>query len=123
MFALFPLLLACTHGAGVDTDDTAGAESTDSADPCAGVPTLDWDNFGHGFLLQNCQGCHASTAVDRHYAPDDVTFDTVEQAWAHKDAILRAAAGDDPTMPPRGGVSDDDRTRLGWWLNCGTPGT
>lgn len=87
------------------------------------MPVLAYTNFGEGFLRESCQGCHASTTLDRHDAPEDVTFDTVEQVWEQADDILRTATGDDPSMPPQGGVSADDRTRLLWWLQCGVPGT
>ncbi len=108
---------------GADTGDTT-PDSADTADLfCAGAPTLAWSNFGQGFLLENCQGCHASTAVDRYGAPEGVVFDTVEDAWLHAPRILARSTGDAPTMPPQGGVSADDRTRLEWWLRCGTPGT
>lgn len=103
--------------------DTAADTSVDTDDPCAGVPTLAWSNFGEGFMVENCQGCHASTATERYGAPTWATFDTVDQCWDLANSILGAATGDSPSMPPRGGVSDDDRTRLQWWLQCGTPGT
>ena len=107
-------------------DDSAdsGADTADSADPfCADVPTLAYSNFGEGFLRESCQGCHASTSPNRYDAPENVTFDTVEQAWAWADRILARSTGESPTMPPRGGVSADDRTRLAWWLRCAIPGT
>ena len=74
-------------------------------------------------MRENCQGCHASTATERYGAPDTVTFDTVEEAWIWASSILDVATGDSPTMPPAGGVEDDDRTRLRWWLACGERGT
>lgn len=108
---------------GGDSGET-GADSGDSGDDfCDGAPTLAYSNFGEGFLRENCQGCHASTAPDRHGAPEEATFDTVEEAWVWADRILARSTGDSPTMPPRGGVPEDDRTRLEWWLRCGTPGT
>jgi hypothetical protein len=144
-------LLACTGGAAApgdddpadsgvvntdtsdtDTSDTdpADTDMLDTDDPadtaaafCDGVPTLAYTNFGEGFLRENCQGCHASTAPDRYDAPEDVFFDTVEDAWAWSARILARSTGDDPSMPPQGGVTADDRTRLEWWLRCGTPGT
>ena len=54
------LLLACTGDA---TDDTA------VADACADAPVVTYETFGAGFLLENCQSCHASTAPDRKGAP------------------------------------------------------
>jgi hypothetical protein len=110
------LLAAC---AGEPADDTGGADTG----PCADAPALTWENFGEGFLVENCQGCHASGATDRHGAPAEAFFDTVDNAWAWKDPILAVSTGEAPTMPPSGGATADDRTRLGWWLECGTPGT
>lgn len=116
---------ACT-GAPVDSA-APGADSAtagdDTADPCDGAPELTWANFGEGFLLAHCQGCHAGSAPDRHDAPEQVTFDSAEQAWYWAPRILARATGDAPTMPPMGGTDADDRQRLWWWLTCGTPGT
>lgn len=147
MSALFASwLLACTAGApapdapigtdsGADRDsgfvdsgfvDSGPVDSApvDSAAAfCDGVPVVAYTNFGEGFLRENCQGCHASTAPDRHDAPASVVFDTVEDAWALAARILARSTGESPTMPPQGGVSADDRVRLQWWLECGTPGT
>ncbi|MBM4392256.1 MAG: hypothetical protein FJ090_14140 [Deltaproteobacteria bacterium] len=122
------VLLACPNAAldsaaPVDSAATDSGSDDTAVDECADAAVVDWDNFGQGFLLMACQGCHASTTPERYGAPDDVTFDTVEQAWDRASDILRVAAGETPTMPPRGGVEDDDRVRLVWWLSCGTPGS
>ncbi|MDP2312602.1 MAG: hypothetical protein Q8P41_06820 [Pseudomonadota bacterium] len=135
------VLLACAPDLGVppapegvEAEVTApvpsvagpAAEGPAAEGPCGGVPVLTWDTFGQGFLIENCQGCHASGAPERYGAPDDVTFDTVEDAWRWSGRILeRVGAGsvDEVTMPPMGGVSADDRTRLRWWLACGAGGT
>lgn len=102
----------------------APSSPTDSADPaCADAPTVTWNSFGAGFILENCQGCHASTAPDRFGAPDAVVFDTLTDCWDQADRILARAAGVSPTMPPQGGTTEDDRTLLTWWLTCATPGT
>ncbi len=118
------LVLALTACTVTQPTETAATDSEDheTADPCADAAILDWDNFGHGFVIEHCNGCHAATARDRHGAPLDHTYDTVEEAWTHADGILALAASDSPSMPPRGGVSDDDRVRLFWWLGCGTTG-
>jgi uncharacterized membrane protein len=111
------LLLSCIGKLGVeDTVDTA-------PDACAEVPVLRWTNFGEGFITGACQGCHASTATDRFGAPEDVTFDTVEETWFWSSRILARAASEDPTMPPEGGVDADDRQRLTWWLECAPEGS
>lgn len=123
------LLAACSStwtadsGAPADSASETAAD-TSATDPlCDGAADLTWDTFGEALLIESCDGCHAATAPDRHDAPADVTFDTKEQAWAWAPRILARATGDAPTMPPQGGVTDDDRTRLYWWLACGTPGS
>lgn len=85
---------------------------------CADAPVLMWANFGQGFVLENCQSCHASTSLDRNDAPEEVSFDTLEQVRALSDRILARAAGAEPTMPPEGGVGDEDREKLELWLSC-----
>jgi len=95
----------------------------DTGDFCDDAPTVTYNNFGQGFMTENCQGCHASTAPDRYGAPKEVIFDTVEDCWEQVDRVLLRSTGSAATMPPQGGVSDDDRTRLAWWLRCANPGT
>lgn len=114
------LALSCVLGRRA-AEDSAVA---DTADPfCADVPVVTYNNFGEGFLLANCQSCHASTAPDRHDAPEEVSFDTVDQVWTWAGSILATATGDAPKMPPRGGIDEADRVRLEWWLRCAEPGT
>ena len=115
------LLLAACAGAPADTADTADTAPVDPL--CVDAVPLTWENFGEGFLLDACNGCHAASAPNRYGAPVEVTFDTRAQAWAFADRILARATGDAPGMPPQGGVTEDDRTRLYWWLGCGEPGT
>jgi uncharacterized membrane protein len=110
---ILALLLACAGGDSVAP--TAG--------PCDDAAVVTWNNFGEAFILHNCQACHASTTADRYGAPESVTFDTKSEVWAQAASILSVATGDAPSMPPRGGVSDDDRQRLVWWLTCAEPGT
>lgn len=106
-------LIACGDKDPVDSDPGL----------CADAPVVTWDNFGAGFITQECQPCHASTAANRQDAPADVTFDTREQAWAWADRILARAATDPATMPPEGGVEADDRLLLQVWLLCAEEGT
>jgi uncharacterized membrane protein len=107
---ILALLLACAGG-----DDTGG-------DPCAEVSVVTWETFGAGFVTENCQSCHASTQTDREGAPADVTFDAAADVWARRDAVLRTAGAEPPTMPPLGGTREEDRQKLRDWLTCGIEG-
>ena len=89
------------------------------ADACSDEPVLTWANFGQGFMLENCQACHAATSPNRQGAPEGVSFDTEEQAWELLPRILARATGDAPDMPPQDGVDSEDRERLRIWLTCG----
>lgn len=125
-------LLGCAHGiaaggGGPGSDDASAADTSTlppedtgtAVDPlCVDAPVVTWNNFGEGFLIENCQACHASTAPNRHGAPENVTFDTEDDVRTWKDRILARAAGDAPTMPPMGGTSADDRYLLEVWLTC-----
>jgi len=94
----------------------------DTGDTASCGQRVTWDTFGAGFTRNYCQICHASTAPDRHGAPENVVFDTEDQALALADTILTVATGDDPLMPPGGGVPDDDRALLACWLSASRDG-
>ncbi|MEN0064832.1 MAG: hypothetical protein AAGA48_21990 [Myxococcota bacterium] len=108
-WALFGLLGCATTS---ETTTTPEAE-------CATAPVLTWANFGQGFLIENCQACHASTSPNRQGAPTTVFFDREEDAWMWSERILERATGEQPDMPPQDGVDVEDRTRLRLWLTCG----
>jgi uncharacterized membrane protein len=107
--------LAAISACGNPPDDTGDLA-------CFEAPPVNYANFGEGFLTENCQGCHASTAPNRYDAPEGVSFDTVEEAWDWRGRIL-ARVVDDATMPPAGGVDEDVRQLLGWWLDCAPEGS
>jgi uncharacterized membrane protein len=102
------------------TDDTA-----ETAVPalCVDAPIVTYETFGAGFMTENCQSCHASTSPDRQYAPESVVFDTVDQVWTLHERILQLAVPDEPSMPPLGGTTADDRAKLEIWLTCADEGT
>ena len=102
------LLLACQGG---NADDTGNYSVCDPTFP------VTWDNFGEEFMATNCDGCHASETRDRNGAPESVTFDTEYQAMTQADAIIRTVL-DAASMPPAGGVLDDDAVLLDLWLGC-----
>lgn len=119
--ALGLLLLGLAACGDKDTDPAAGSDTgglpVADTGMCADAPVVTWENFGHGFVLERCQSCHASTADNRYGAPEGVTFDTKEETLAQSDRIL-ARAVDAETMPPSGGVDPDDLELLELWLTC-----
>jgi uncharacterized membrane protein len=121
-----PLLLACLTSPAPETETVAEADTAeevlDSGGACEGEPVVAYNNFGHGFLLTYCQGCHAGSAPERYGAPEAVTFDSVEEAWSWSDRIL-ARTVEAGGMPPAGGVSAEELLLLESWLTCGAPGT
>ncbi len=81
------------------------------------VTAATWTNFADGFFASYCRSCHAAAAPDRHGAPVGLDFDTEEQARALTQSIRRTVL-DVGTMPPGGGLLDDDLVLLGEWLDC-----
>lgn len=116
----------CDAGRAGDSADTGvdTAADTGTVDVCADAEAITWDHYGGQILIHDCNGCHAATVTGdaRHDAPDEVHFDDADEAWTWAKRILAVATGDSPTMPPSGGVSDDDRVRLEWWFRCGERG-
>ncbi len=90
---------------------------------CDDAPVVTWGNFGAGFVLERCAGCHAATAPNRYGAPEGVTFDTVDEVWSHRDAVLRTVVDDPPSMPPSTALTEDERLLVELWLTCAAPGT
>jgi len=122
---LLAVALLSGWGCGDEKDDDDSVDSgtpdidTGELDPlCVDAPVVTWSSWGEGFVSQNCQSCHRSTSTDRRGAPEDIIFDTEEDALSQADRILARAAGNEPTMPPSGGVSEDDRYLLEVWLTC-----
>lgn len=102
---------------------TTGGEQVIEVDPdeCE-TSYLDYDNFGAPFISNWCRGCHSATvpAGMRQKAPAAVNFDTLEdvQTWANR--IVMRAASTEPSMPPAGGPTVQERALLAEWVACGT---
>jgi uncharacterized membrane protein len=77
-----------------------------------------WSANAELVLVEHCQPCHASTATERHGAPEDISFDTPEEARALASEIEATALGPDPSMPPVMEISELDKVRLREWLEC-----
>jgi len=114
------LWAALLTGAGgclaAETESEGEAESGVLA--CEDAPVDTWETFGRGFLTTHCNGCHAATTLDRRGAPEDLVFDSEDDALAHKAALLSSAGHAEPRMPPTGGTTEQERLRLRIWLSC-----
>ena len=108
---LFGTLASC--GGKTEAVDSAGVVFCDE------IPDVTYESFTEGFFLENCQGCHSSTAQDRHGAPESVTFDTEAEIWSWATEIEATALSSNPTMPPSYSIYEDELVRLQWWLDCG----
>lgn len=116
-------LLSPACGGGEDGGEPTGAT-------CPSGSTVTYSNFGETFFGTYCTGCHSSelTGADRHGAPADHNFDSLEGIRAEVEHIELAAAGGpdavNDEMPPS--TADDfpseaERLQLGEWLACDTP--
>ncbi len=105
------------------SEDTGPFEDPNAPVDCEESPPVNWVNFGQGFFIQSCQGCHYSEAPYRYGAPENVVFDDLEQVWEQRAMVLHTATGPTPTMPPNGGTTDLEREMLEIWLTCALPGT
>ncbi|MEL6346860.1 MAG: hypothetical protein AAFV53_27350 [Myxococcota bacterium] len=111
-------LVACNGDGDRDGDRTASDDTGVMATLCMDAPVVTWDNFGQGFMTENCQACHASTTSNRRGAPEDITFDDHDTTLTHSERILARSTGDAPSMPPLGGVNTEDQYLLEVWLTC-----
>lgn len=84
---------------------------------CDSGPTVEWANFADGFFGTYCRACHSVSAPDRHSAPDDVNFDTEEEVLARAEDVTARVA--DGTMPPGGGITEEDLVLIARYLECG----
>lgn len=117
-------VVSASSGAGLPVPDGEGGSG--GGIDCANAPLVTWASFGDAFATRHCTGCHASTAIDRHGAPEGVDFDDRDTFLAYSMMILDMVARDAgdpppddlPAMPPGGGVDDDERTLLRTWLTC-----
>ena len=101
----------------IDTVETlTDYEVLDDLD-CDSVPYVTWETYTQGMLMTHCQGCHASESPTRYGAPEDVSFDDVEDAlfWSER---IRMRTLEIQDMPPAGGIFSDDLYLLQIWLEC-----
>lgn len=108
---LLGLLSACS-GSSSETADTDPA--------CDTAPPVTWDGWADGFFRTYCTSCHSAEVEDRWGAPEGVDFDNEADVARYADAVQTVVI-DEPTMPPAGGVYDDDLALLEVYLRCGLP--
>ncbi len=104
------LLLACSSSPdSALTDSACGAEEESWS--------LTWSSWGQGFFRTYCDACHAADTPQRFGAPEDLTFDTLEQVrqWDSRIRVRTLEQGD---MPLGGGVHEDDLLLLEAFLDC-----
>lgn len=91
--------------------------------PCPDDNALTFSNFGRGFMLSWCTGCHSSALVgeERAGAPEGTDFDRLPVIEAFAERIWARSADDNLTMPPVSGPGAQERFLLGQWLACGAP--
>lgn len=93
---------------------------TRELDPCE-TTTADYTTVGAPFIQTWCTPCHHSelTGTGRPPGSESVNLDSFELVIEHLDRIELRALGDNPSMPPAGGPSEDDLKRLTLWIECG----
>lgn len=106
MRLLLPLLCACAGPAA----DTAACTPDEAA------LGLGWGSWAQGFFTGYCAPCHGE--VPAYGAPEDLRLDTEDEVRRWEDRV-RERVLQTQTMPPAGGVTEEDRALLEAWLDCG----
>ncbi len=100
---------------GSKTSTAAVVSSACPEDTGGGYPT--WSGFGESFFAGRCASCHAESAPDRFGAPEGVTFDTEDDILRQLEQVQRTVL-DSPSMPPGGGLREEEVERLASYLAC-----
>ncbi len=113
---------------GTSTGGSSGGSTGAHVDPCE-ESVLTWENFGEGFMLSWCTGCHHSALpnAQRADAPCRVNLDTHAgaSAWA---PLIKLRAIDYMTidglkpMPPSALIPEAELDLLREWIECGAKG-
>ncbi|MEQ1508585.1 MAG: hypothetical protein ABMB14_40510, partial [Myxococcota bacterium] len=93
-----------------------GEPSTETDSACD-PGWVTWENFAEPQIVTWCTPCHSENLTGdlRNGAPVSVDLDTLDDARQHAARI--AARVDDGTMPPAGGLTDEERRLLADWAN------
>ena len=105
------------------TPPTGPATTSTTRDDCAEGTPFTWENTAQPIVHTWCTPCHgaAVTGADRSGAPADVALDTRDDLVLWADEVAQTIQTTSPTMPPAGGLTDDERAALVEWLACGAP--
>ena len=126
-------LLACSTSKTIvittSSDDTDSSIETqpESSDPidipevddefCDTAPAVTWNNWANSLFITHCQGCHAQSSPDRYGAPQTIHFDNEAATIDLADRVWIRVI-EEETMPPAGGILEDDLYLLEIWLRC-----
>jgi uncharacterized membrane protein len=104
--------------------DSVVEETPMKQDVCE-TTTASYATVADPFMRTWCTPCHHTEleGPDRPLGSEGVNLDTYELVISHLDRIEARALADTPTMPPGGGPSDEELTRLELWLECGSVDT
>ena len=123
MKQLFPLLLAPLLFLAACGDKQDAINDGDGTDEPAGCESGDvtWANAVSELMTTNCTACHSSerSGQDRNGAPNGVNFNSYDAATdSAEEANERIQRG---TMPPGGGLSQNQRDCFNAWVDNGAP--
>jgi uncharacterized membrane protein len=112
-----------------EENEAVGSSGQASGTTCPDDSVLTYEAFARSFMQSYCTRCHAASlsSSERHGAPSDHDFDTLEglRATAAHHIDEQAAAGPggvNTAMPPTAPrPSIDERKELAEWLACGMP--
>ena len=109
---MFYLFLACN----IEAETTADSTYLDTATlvHCEEPSYQEWTE---GFLMGKCQSCHAVHSPNRYGAPENVFFDSEEASIYWLSSIERTVLNAE-TMPPSGGVTEEEKELLRRWIEC-----
>jgi hypothetical protein len=93
-----------------------GRGQIDTFAPC-GEDELTWETWGDPFFTTWCNSCHASSTPNRFGAPEETTFDSIDEV-ADWNARIRVRVLDAGNMPLGGGLSDAEESDLDAFLLC-----
>ena len=129
---LFALLACSTSKTIVISTSSSESDSSEEVQPepsdpvdipevdeefCDTAPSVTWNNWTNSLFITHCQGCHAQSSPDRYGAPENIHFDDESATIELADRVWIRVI-EEETMPPAGGILEDDLYLLEIWLRC-----